>query len=159
MKKIILISAAAVLLAQLLLVCAFWIGMESILRKPLMENFPELADAYTDVAQKAIAHYSEHGEETYIIIGNGIITADGVEISLTESEKESLVKINSLSYTSYSYIRVSSEGVFFWRDETGEYGVVYSSDIEELKKNIEPQGRSVSKLSENWYEISVGGIL
>ena len=155
MKKVILIIVSFILLLVLSVVAYFYIWGG----KPQIENFAEISNDYESIAQLALNTYSELSpEDEYIIIDiyDCNFKCDNSNLSLTEPQQNA-VRIAS---EKFDYLRVCKDAVFFCRDETGYYGLVYSKHpLAALYKEELPQhGREYHRINSRWYEWGVWGI-
>lgn len=157
MKKAILITALAVLALVVSLVAYFhiWGG------EPYIEDFEEVSDDYEIVAQLALNSYNElkphdsYPENEFIIIDiyYDSLKCDDFGLSLTDEEKNAVLTARK----KFGFLRVYEDAVFFCRDETGYYGLVYSKHpLKALHKYQD--GKEYHRINSLWYEWGVWGI-
>ncbi len=126
MKKAILIMGMIVLALVLSLVAYFYIWGG----KPYITNFDEVSDDYELVAKLALNSYSElkpndsypENESIVIDIYYDDLKHNNSRLYLTDEEKSAVLMVGKR----FGYLRVYADAVFFCRDETGYYGLVYS---------------------------------
>lgn len=157
MKKTLLIIVSVVLALIFSVVAYFYIWGG----KPQIENFDEISDAYEIVAQLALNTYAELSpEEEYITIhiydGNLKIYDGNSNLPLTEEQQNAV----QIADEKFSHLRVCKDAVFFWRDETGYYGLVYSKHplVALYKDGLPQDGREYDRINSRWYEWGVWGI-
>ena len=154
MKKFIFIIATVIPLLLLSVFLYFFIAGG----KPLIENFQDISADYEIVAQFLTSSYEElksydPSPESEIIVVD--IKGDSLEYNdycpeLTDEQKNAVLTVKK----KFCYFAVYEDAVFFSTDETGYYGLVYSSHpITALYKYRYPQrGRHYNRLNGNWYE-------
>lgn len=155
MKKTLLIIISVVLVLTISVTSYFliWGG------KPQIENFDEISHDYEIVAQLALNTYAERStEEEYIIIDiyDRNLECNDSNLPLTEEQQNAV----QIADKKFGYLRVYKNAVFFCRDETGYYGLVYSKHpLVALYKDGTPQaGREYHRINSRWYEWGVWGI-
>lgn len=155
MKKTLLIIVSVVLALIFSVVAYFYIWGG----KPYIENFDEISDDYEIVAQLALNTYAELSpEEEYIIIhiyDDNLVYNDS-NLPLTEEQQNAV----QIAGKKFGYLRVCKDAVFFWRDETGYYGLVYSKHplIALYKDGLPQDRREYHRINSRWYEWGVWGI-
>lgn len=133
--------------------------------KPRIDDFEEVSNDYEVVAKLALSTYKEVSpEEEYITIfihdGNFSIYVDVFENNdltsiLTQEQQDAVI----VASKKFDHLRICEDAVFFCKDETGYYGLVYSKHpIIALYKNELPQkGRDYHRINSRWYEWGVFG--
>ncbi len=157
MKKAIVIVASCFLAFVLSVVTYFYIwGGE-----PEIQDFEEVADDYQIIAQLALNSYDElkpydtYPENEFIVIDlyYGNLQHNDSVLPLTEEEKNAALTTEKR----FGFLRVCKDAVFFCRDETGYYGLVYSKKpLLALHKLA--QDRQYHRINSQWYEWGVWGI-
>ena len=127
--------------------------------EPEIENFNEVQDDYETIAEFALETYNEYSpEKEYIIIDiyGGNLEYDDAKLPLNEKQQKAAL----LAGEEFDYLRVSEDAVFFNKDETGYYGLVYSKHplIALYKEEIPQRGRDYHRINSCWYEWGVWGI-
>ena len=127
--------------------------------EPEIENFNEVQDDYETIAEFALETYNEYSpEKEYIIIDiyGGNLEYDDTKLPLNEKQQKAAL----LAGEEFDYLRVSEDAVFFNKDETGYYGLVYSKHplIALYKEEIPQRGRDYHRINSCWYEWGVWGI-
>lgn len=160
MKKAILIIGMIVLTLVLSLVAYLYIWGG----KPCITNFDEISYDYELVAKLALNSYSElkpdgsYPENEFIIIDiyNDDLKHNDSNLSLTDEERSAVLMVEKR----FGYLRVYADAVFFCRDETGYYGLVYSKHplIALYKDELPQDGREYHRINSRWYEWGVWGI-
>ncbi len=163
MKKVILIIVSVILLLVLSVVAYFfvWGG------KPQIENFDAISNDYECIANVALNYYNELSlkddsvlistREDHLLIWD-LQTNNKTKIELNDEQKAALETVNKKF--NFGSLKVSNDTVFFERDETGYYGLVYSKHpLAALYKAELPQGgREYHRINSRWYEWGVWGI-
>ena len=163
MKKVILIIVSVILLLVLSVIAYFYIWGG----KPQIENFDDISNDYECIANVALNYYNElsvKDESVLISIREDHLsiwdleTNNKTKIELNDEQKAALETVNKKF--NFGSLRVSKDTVFFERDETGYYGLVYSKHpIAALYKAELPQdGREYHRINSHWYEWGVWGI-
>lgn len=160
MKKAILITVSVIFALILSVVAYFYIWGG----KPRIENFAEVSEDYEIVAQLALDSYGElkpydsypENESIIIYIYDDNLKHNDSVLPLTDEDKSAVLTAGK----KFGYLRVYKDAVFFCRDETGYYGLVYSKHpLAALYKDGLPQaGREYHRISSRWYEWGVWGI-
>ena len=127
--------------------------------EPEIENFNEVQDDYETIAEFALETYNEYSpEKEYVIIEiyGGNLEYDDTKLPLNEKQQKAAL----LAGEEFDYLRVSEDAVFFNKDETGYYGLVYSKHplIALYKEEIPQRGRDYHRINSCWYEWGVWGI-
>ena len=127
--------------------------------EPEIENFNEVQDDYETIAEFALETYNEYSpEKEYVIIDiyGGNLEYDDAKLPLNEKQQKAAL----LAGEEFDYLRVSEDAVFFNKDETGYYGLVYSKHplIALYKEEIPQRGRDYHRINSRWYEWGVWGI-
>lgn len=127
--------------------------------EPEIENFNEVQDDYETIAEFALETYNEYSpEKEYVIIDiyNGTLQYNDTWLPLNEKQQKAAL----LAGEEFDYLRVSEDAVFFNKDETGYYGLVYSKHplIALYKEEIPQRGRDYHRINSCWYEWGVWGI-
>ncbi len=159
MKKVILIIVSVIFLLVLSVVAYFYICFYILGGKPQIKNFAEVSNDYEIVAQLALNTYSELSpEDEYIIIDiyDYSFKYNKSNLPLTEAQQNA-VRIASKKF---QYLLVCKDAVFFCKDETGYYGLVYSKHplAALYKSELPQQGREYHRINSRWYEWGVWGI-
>ncbi|MBR4973367.1 MAG: hypothetical protein IKY45_02750, partial [Clostridia bacterium] len=154
------ITGVTVLVLILSLVSYFYIWGG----KPYITNFDKVTDDYELVAQFALNSYSElkpddsypENESIIIDIYYDNLKHNDSNLSLTDEEKRAVLMVRER----FGYLRVYEDAVFFCRDETGYYGLVYSKHplIALYKDELPQDGREYHRINSRWYEWGVWGI-
>lgn len=157
--KRILKSATIVFLITFILIAIPFIYFHVWGGKLQIKNFGEVADGYESIAETVLDYYSDKAPSSeYIIINTAKDTLTYGEdvIELTDSQKE----VMEAMVGKFDYMRVCKDAVFFYRDETGYYGLVYSKKpLQALyKSGLLQSGRSYHRINSRWYEWGVWGI-
>ena len=147
MKKIVALVLA--------IICALGIaGCQ--LNKPDFEDFQEYEDDFVMVKNFLVDYNIAHNEGSQLIvdIGSQFLSINGTDIS--DSSIEDAVK--AIHDKGFTYIEVDIDYIIFWEDETGYYGVLWSSNptkaISQKEEDARPYMNMKSKkLSNEWYEI------
>lgn len=160
MKKTILIIISVVLVMILSTVAYFYIWGG----KPYIENFEHVSADYEIVAQLALDSYSKlkpydsypENESIIIDIYYDNLKHNDSNLPLTDEDKSAVLSTGK----KFGYLRVYKDAVFFCKDETGYYGLVYSKHpLAALYKDGLPQdGREYHRINSRWYEWGVWGI-
>jgi len=163
MKKRLLIIIAIVLVLILSAIAYFFIWGG----KPQIDNFADISNDYECIANVALNYYNELSvkdesvlisiREDHLLIWD-LETNNKTKIDLNDEQKAALETVNKKF--NFGSLRVSKDTVFFKRDETGYYGLVYSKHpIAALYKAELPQdGREYHRINSHWYEWGVWGI-
>ena len=163
MKKIVLIIVSVILVLILSVVAYFYIWGG----KPYIENFDAISNDYECIANVALNYYNELSVKDESVLINicedhlliwDLETDNKTKIDLNDEQKTALKTVNEKF--DFGFLRVSKDTVFFERDETGYYGLVYSKHpIAALYKAELPQdGREYHRINSHWYEWGVWGI-
>ncbi len=139
----------------LAIVCAFGIvGCQ--LSKPDFEDFQEYEDDFVMVKNFLADYNIARNDSSRLIvdIGSQFLSINGTDIS-DSSIEDSVKAIHDKGFT---YIEMDNDYIIFWEDETGYYGVLWSSNpkkaINQKKEDARPYMNMKSKkLSNEWYEI------
>lgn len=164
MKKVLLIIVSVILSLILSLVLSvvahfyIWGG------KPYIKNFEQVSTDYEIVAQLALNSYSQlkpydsnpENESIIIDIYYDNLQHNSSNLPLTDEYKSAVLTAGK----KFGYLRVYKDAVFFCRDETGYYGLVYSKHpLAALYKDGLPQNRrEYHRINSRWYEWGVWGI-
>ena len=163
MKKTILIIVSAILVLILSVVAYFYIWGG----KPQIDNFADISNDYECIANVALNYYNELSvkdesvlisiREDHLLIWD-LETNNKTKIDLNDEQKAALETVKK--NFNFGSLRVSKDTVFFVRDETGYYGLVYSKHpLAALYKAELPQdGREYHRINSHWYEWGVWGI-
>ena len=163
MKKTILIIVSAILVLILSVVAYFYIWGG----KPQIDNFADISNDYECIANVALNYYNELSvkdesvlisiREDHLLIWD-LETNNKTKIDLNDEQKAALETVKE--NFNFGSLRVSKDTVFFVRDETGYYGLVYSKHpLAALYKAELPQnGREYHRINSHWYEWGVWGI-
>ena len=153
----IILSIILLLITSLLIYHHVWGG------RPQIENFEDVASDYEIVAQVAIDSYSElkpydavsENEGIVINIRESTLCCDDFYLPLTEEQQNAVLKANQ-----FDYLWVLEDAVFFCRDETWYYGLVYSDHPVKAiyKKGLTKSGREYHRINSHWYEWGAFGI-
>lgn len=165
MKKKLLIIVSVILALAISVTLMLTVSVASYLiiwgGKPEIENFDKICDDYEIVAQLALNTYAELSPEDehitiHIYDGNLQIHDSDSNLPLTEEQKNAVQIIDK----KFSHLHVYKNAVFFWRDETGYYGLVYSNHplIALYKNELLQAGREYHRINSMWYEWGVWGI-
>ena len=163
MKKKLLIIIAIVLALILSAATYFfvWGG------KPQIDNFADISNDYECIANVALNYYNELSvkdesvlisiREDHLLIWD-LETNNKTKIDLNDEQKAALETVKK--NFNFGSLRVSKDTVFFKRDETAYYGLVYSKHpLNALYKAELPQeGREYHRINSHWYEWGVWGI-
>ena len=132
--------------------------------KPQIKNFDEIADDYEIIARLVIDRYSEmkpydsypENEAIAVRINEDNIECNNYRIPLTEEQKKAASTVRKRFYS----ISVHEDAVFFFADERGYYGLVYSKNplAALYKAEFPQQGREYHRINSRWYEWGVWGI-
>ena len=127
--------------------------------EPEFENFAEVSDDYEIIAELALNTYSESSpEKEYVIIDiyDGTLQYNDTQLPLNEEQQMAV----QIAGEKFNYLRVSEDAVFFNKDETGYYGLVYSKHpiIALYKAEIPQRGRDYHRINSRWYEWGTFGI-
>ena len=148
MKKLIAVILAIVC-AFIGLVCYRW-------NKPDFKDFQEYKNDFVTVKNFLIAYNFAHNDTSRLTVGIGsqFLSINGTDIS--DSSIENSVK--AIHDKGFTYIEVDDDYIIFWKDETGYYGVLWSSNpqkaVRQKKEDARPYMNMKSKkLSNEWYEI------
>ncbi len=155
MKKTVLIIASIVSVLILSTVTYFYLFGG----KPQINNFAETVDDYETIAQIALNTYGELSpEDEYIIIDfcDYSLKHNNSNLPLSEEQQNAVLTARK----SFGYLRVCKDAVFFCKDETGYYGLVYSKHplVALYRAKLPQSGREYHKISSSWYEWGVWGI-
>lgn len=137
----------------LALVCV--LGMTGCqLNKPDFEDFQEYEDDFVAVKNFLVDYNRSRNDTSLLIvdIGSQFLSVKGTDIS--DSAIEDSVK--AIRDKGFTYIEIDDDYVIFWEDETGYYGVLWSTNpkdcIKQMSKSTCPYLKS-RKLTNEWYEI------
>jgi hypothetical protein len=128
--------------------------------EPEIENFHEVKADYEILAELALDTYSELSpDREYVIFGvcnDGTLRYEDSSLALSDEEKEAAKLVSE----EFDYLRVGKDAVFFYDDETGYYGLVYSKNpvVALYEEEIPQRGRSYHRISSCWYEWGVFGL-
>lgn len=155
MRKGIVIAVAVLLtvIVGLVVYSYVWGG------SPQLDDFDSVSEEYEEIAETALLYYknSSPEEESIIIsINETGLTQDGENLQLSDSQ----IAAVKIAYDKFDFLRVYEDAVFFYEDETGYYGLVYSQNpVSALYKAELPQaGREYHRINSSWYEWGVFGI-
>ena len=140
-----------------LLVISFMVGMAGCrLLQPDFENFQEYEDDFVVVKNFLLDYRLTHNDSSRFIvdIGSQFLSVNGTEIS----DSSIADSVKALHNKGFAYIEMDHDYVIFWEDETGYYGVLWSSNpqkaIRQKKEDARPYMRMKSKkIAKEWYEI------
>lgn len=140
----------------LAIVCAFG-GMVSYQwSKPDFKDFQEYKDDFVQVKNFLVDYNFARNDTSRlrVDIGNQFLSINGTDIS--DSSIENSVK--AIRDKGFTYIELKDDYIVFWEDETGYYGVLWSSNpqkaVRQQKEAARPYMNMKSKkLSSEWYEI------
>ena len=140
-----------------LLVVVFMVGLAGCqLLRPDFEDFQEYEDDFVIVKNFLVDYNIAHNDVSRLIvdIGSQFLSINGTDIS-DSSIEDSVKAIHDKGFT---YIEMDNDYIIFWEDETGYYGVLWSSTpkkaISQKKEDARPYMNMKSKkLSNEWYEI------
>lgn len=139
----------------LTLVCALGItGCQ--LNKPDFEDFQEYEDDFVLVKNFLVDYNIARDDASRLIvdIGSQFLSINGTDIS--DSSIEDSVK--AIYDKGFTYIEMDNDYIIFWEDETGYYGVLWSSNPKKaISQKIEDarpyMNMKSQKLLNEWYEI------
>ena len=168
-SKSLLISLCVMLCAMLcaLLCCACTdcAVLCPAMNDPRMDNFAELREDYQRVARFAADVFEARDEdelfiyydsETFFLHADDHYPFGRVELDCGEDVLAAAQRIEQLAYRPFSSIDVYSDHLIFWKDETGDYGVLCSDRpqdiIAERRDNVWDSFR-FNRLDDHWYEI------
>ena len=124
--------------------------------QPDFENFREYEDDFVTVKNFLVDYNFARNDTSRLIvdIGSQFLSINGTDIS-DNSIEDSVKAIYDKGFT---YIEVDKDYIIFWEDETGYYGVLWSSNpqnaVRQKKEDARPYMNMKSKkLSNEWYEI------
>ena len=148
MKKLIA-AILAIVCAFVGLVCYRW-------NKPDFEDFQEYKDDFVRVKNFLVDYNSVRNDDflLFVDIGSQFLSINGTDISGSSIE-DSVKAIHDKGFT---YIAIKNDYIIFWQDETGYYGILWSSNpqkaVRQQKEAARPYMNMKSKkLSNEWYEI------
>lgn len=126
---------------------------------PQFDDFDSVSEEYEEIAETALLYYknsSPEDESIIISINETGLTQDGENLQLSDSQTAAV----KIAYDKFDFLRVYEDAVFFYEDETGYYGLVYSRNpVSALYKAELPQaGREYHRINSSWYEWGVFGI-
>lgn len=131
--------------------------------KPRIENFDEISADYEIVANLALEYYDELSNEYERITittkeDHLFIDTTDTKIDLNERQLAALETVNKRF--DFGFLRVTKDTVFFCRDETWYYGLVYSKNplLALYKSDLLKRGRTYHRISSRWYEWGAWGI-
>lgn len=153
MKKTIVF----VLVTAFLLVIVFTMGLVGYrLNQPDFENFQEYEDDFILIKNFLVDYNIARNDASRLIvdIGSQFLSINGTDIS-DNSIEDSVKAIYDKGFT---YIEMDNGYIIFWEDETGYYGVLWSSNPKKaISQKIEDahpyMNMKTKKLSNEWYEI------
>lgn len=142
-----------------LIVATLLVSMVGCSSQVEFENFDQVSDEYELIAEFALETYNEISpEEEFIIIDIRYedLVYDDMVLNVSEEKRDAVTLIED----KFDFLRVYEDAVFFCRDETGYYGLVYSDHpVIALYKDGKPQaGREYHRINNHWYEWGVWGI-
>ena len=145
MKKIV---ALFLILASLLSVTS------CRLNQPDFDNFQEYEDDFNAVKNFLLDFNITRNDAAPLIVdlNSQFLTVAGYEIS--DSTIEDSVK--AIYDKGFSYVEIDEDYMIFWEDETGYYGVLWSSNPQKSIRNIVKTSRPYMKsrkLAKEWYEV------
>ena len=148
MKKLIAVTLA--------LVCAF-VGMVSYRwSKPNFKDFQEYKDDFVRVKNFLVDYNSARNDTSRLRVGIG---SQFLSINVTDISDSSIEdSVKAIHDKGFTYIAIENDYIIFWEDETGYYGVLWSSNpqkaVRQQKEAARPYMNMKSKkLSSEWYEI------
>jgi hypothetical protein len=136
----------------LILVCYFSVAAYRW-NQPDFEDFQSYEADFVCVKNFLVDYFSRNDTSRLIVdLNSQFLTIDGVEIS--DSTIEDSVK--AIYDKGFTYIEINADCMIFWEDETGYYGVLWSSNprrsINQIVESSRPYMKS-RKLSSEWYEV------
>lgn len=142
-----------------LIVATLLVSMVGCSSRVEFENFDQVSEEYELIAEFALETYNEISpEEEFIIIDIRYedLVYDDMVLNVSEEKRDAVTLIED----KFDFLRVYEDAVFFCRDETGYYGLVYSDHpVFALYKDGKPQaGREYHRINNRWYEWGVWGI-
>lgn len=142
-----------------LIVATLLVSMVGCSSRVEFENFDQVSEEYELIAEFALETYNEISpEEEFIIIDIRYedLVYDDMVLNVSEEKRDAVTLIED----KFDFLRVYEDAVFFCRDETGYYGLVYSDHpVIALYKDGKPQaGREYHRINNHWYEWGVWGI-
>ena len=154
MKKGLIITVTALFIILSFVSYFFIWGGE-----PTVENFAEVSGDYEAVAEIALDYYKTVSPGDGFIIIN--VNENGLEY---EDRALPLYDIGTdvikAIYEKFDFLRVSEDTVFFFKDETGYYGLVYSKNPLSAiyKAELPEKGRDYHRINSRRYEWGCWGI-
>ena len=150
-KRIALLSILVVLSLGI------WLGMVVWrINQPTFENFQKYEYDFVLIKNFLIDYSLARNDASRLIVdmSNQFLTVSGEKIS--DSTIEDSVK--TIYEKGFTYIEINHDSIIFWKDETGYYGVLWSSNpqkaisqkVEDARPYMNMKSR---KLSNEWYEI------
>ena len=124
------------------------------LNQPDFDDFQEYENVFGIVKNFLVDFNITRNDATPLIvdINSQFLTIAGDEIS--DSTIEDSVK--AIYDKGFTYIEINEGCIIFWEDETGYYGVLWSTNpkdaINQIVKSSRPYMKS-RKLSNEWYEV------
>ena len=119
-------------------------------------NFSNCKDDFVRVKNFLVDYNSARNDDSRLLvaIGSQFLSINGTDIS--DSSIENSVK--AIRDKGFTYIEIKDDYIVFWKDETGYYGVLWSSypqkAVRQQKEAARPYMNMKSKrLSSEWYEI------
>ena len=128
--------------------------------KPEFQNFEDIKNDYSILAELALDTYNEISpEKEYVIFDvcyDGALKYEDTSLTLSDEQQKAVKLVGE----EFDYLRVGEDAVFFHEDETGYYGLVYSKHplIALYQDEIPQRGRDYHRLSSRWYEWGVFGL-
>ena len=128
--------------------------------KPEFQNFEDIKNDYSILAELALDRYNEISpEKEYVIFdvrSDGTLKSEDTSLTLSDEQQKAVKLVGE----EFDYLRVGEDAVFFHEDETGYYGLVYSKHplIALYQDEIPQRGRDYHRLSSRWYEWGVFGL-
>lgn len=123
--------------------------------KPIFKDFDEYSNAFVAVRNFILENNSVESDVQQLIVDldESILYLSQDKV---ENEETLLSAVKKLSDKDFSYVEVKKDYMIFWDDETGYYGVLWSSNPKPAIKCIVKEARPYMKsrkLSSEWYEV------